>query len=348
MSGTSVYQRTRTFVKRQLNHLVERVGMEYAIRASTRVSVAEAERGLREALADHGYHVVHEVDVEAIHDHYNLEYPEYRILKVATAPALADCGMATDALTIDKGMSVFLPPSVVIYDADGETRVSAIRPSTLLALFTDDDLRETIRELEGALWTGIEEGIPDVEMLSEEPAVPPGTEERRARIKRGLNPLLKLVDAEYSIHVSTEAPGSEVEDALRDALTSRGQYVLGTVDAKEARILLVVNPGQAHKALAIEPDVGVFAPLSIGLYEADARTHVRAVRPSTLLIFFTDPDLQDVLMEMEGLLWNALTEGVPDAILHSRQPPLPPGTGQRTTAAGSLSGLGAEKRQRPE
>lgn len=347
MAGRSVYQVVRTEVKRRLNHLVELVGMEPAIRVSTPVPVAEAESGLRAALADHGFHVVHEVDVQAIHEHYNLEYPEYRILKVARAETLLDCPMANGALALDPGTSVFLPPSIVLYDLDGETRVSAVRPSTLLALFTDADLRRTIRELEGYLWTALTEGVPEATVLSDEPPVPPGEGDRRAAIKQGLNLLLTLVDAEYSIHVSSPRPRATVEQAVRDSLARRGQHVLGTVEAREARLLLAVNPGQAHKALAIEPDVGVFAPLSVGVYEDGGRTHVRAVRPSTLLIFFTDRDLQDVLLEMEMLFWNALVE-VPDARVHSRQPPLPPGTGQRTTAAGLSGGLGSVRKYRPQ
>lgn len=347
MAGRSIYQVVRTEVKKQLNHLVELVGMEPAIRVSTPVSVAEAEAGLREALAEHGFHVVQETDVKEIHEHYNLEYPEFRILKVARAEDLRDCPMANGALATDPGTSVFLPPSVIIYELDGETRVSAIRPSTLLALFTDPDLQDTIRGLEGFLWSALTEGVPDAEVLSDEPPLPPGENERRATIKKRLNLLLTLVDAEYSIHVSTELPRREAERALRDGLAKRGQHVLGEVDAQDVRILLAVNPGQAHKLLAIEPDVGVFAPLSVGVYEEGGRTHVRAVRPSTLLIFYTDPDLQDVLLEIEMLLWNALVD-LPDIEVHSRQPPLPPGTGQRTTAAGLSGGLGSVRKYRPQ
>lgn len=344
MSELSTYQRIRTEVKRRLNHVVEAVNMEYAIRASTTTSLAETERALRDYLAEHGFHVVHETDVQAIHDHYNLDYPGFKILKVASAETLGECAMGGRALEIDRGTSVFLPPSIILYELDGETRVSAIRPTTLLALFDDSELRGIFRELEGVLWAALAEGVPESTMLSESPPLSPGEGNSRARIKQLLYPALKLLDAEYSVHVTTSVPKAEVEAALRESLTRRGQRVLGELE--DAGILLVVNPGQAHKALAIEPDVGVFAPLSVGIYEADGKTHVRAVRPTTLLIFFTDPDLQDILQEMELLLWNALVEGVPGAEVQSRQPPLPPGTGQRTTAAGRPGGLGAASRPR--
>lgn len=254
--------------------------------------------------------------------------------------------MASSAVEINSGTSTLLPPGVILYEVDGETRVSAVRPSTLLALFRDDDLRETIRELEGYLWDALSEGIPQSTMLSEEPPVPPGQNDRRARLKQLLNPVISLVDAEYSMHVSTAAPATEVKEELERALDMRGQKVVGRVAG--GNLLLVVNPGQAHKALAIDPDVAVFAPLSVPVYEEDGRTHVRAVRPSTLLIFYGNPALQEILLEMEMLLWNSLVEGVPGRRIESRQPPLPPGTGQRTTGAGLPGGLDSFQKYRPE
>jgi uncharacterized protein (DUF302 family) len=346
MASQNLYQGIRTQVKKNLNRVVERIGMEPAIRASTPVPIEEAEAALREFLGEHGFHVIHETDVEAIHNHYKLDYPGFKILKVVRARNFMSCPMASSAVQINPGTGAVLPPGIVLYEADGETRVSAVRPSTLLALFTEPDLRETIRELEGYLWRALEEGLPESTMLSAEPPVAPGRNDRRARMKGALNYVLSLVDAEYSMHVSSPEPPSEVRDALRGALDVRGQKVVGEVAG--GQIMLVVNPGQAHKLLAIDPDVAVFAPLSAAVFEDGGRTHVRTVRPSTLLIFYTQPDMQNILMEMEMLLWNALTRGVPGARVESRQPPLPPGTGQATTAGGLPGGLDSFRRYRPE
>lgn len=345
MPGTSIYQKTRTVVKKDvLRRVVGRLGMEYAIRVSTPRSVDETEQALREYLREVDFHVIHETDVKAVHNHYKLAYPEYRILKVVNAETLHQCPMASAALDIDPDSGVFLPPSIIIYELDGETRVSAVRPSTLLALFDDPDLRETIRELEGVLWDALTEGVPEATMLSEEPPVT--QEERRGRLKELIHPVLNLLDAEFTFHVSTERPRPVVTNELRDALAQRGQHVLGEVGG--GTVLLAINPGQAHKALAIDPDIGVFAPLSVTISEEAERTHVRCVRPSTLLIFFAQPDMRDILLEMEMLMWNSLVAGVPDAEVHSRQPPLTPGTGQRTTAGGLPGGLGSLQKNRPE
>ena len=341
--GKNFYQNVRTQVKENLQPiLTDRLGMDYAIRATTPMPVPEAREALRSSLAEAGFHVIHETDVTAIHDHYNIEYPEFRILKVVKARSFMDCPMASSAIRLDQGTSSLLPPGIVLYDLDGVTHVSAVRPSTLLAVFRDDGVRETIVDLEGALWDGLEVGLPRSTMLDQEPPIR-STDDRRARMKMRLNLLLSLVDAEYSIHVSTDRSPLEVRERLADSLAHRGQRVLGEV--ADGRILLAVNPGQAHKALAIDPDVGVFAPLSVSVLEAGDRTHVRAVRPTTLLVFFDQPAMQDILMEMEMLVWNGLVEGVPDCRIESRQPPLQPEGGQRTTAAGLPGALGSARHQ---
>lgn len=344
--GPNLYQKIRTLVKKNLRHVVNLVDMEPAIRVATDLSVEETEEALRTYLAEAGFHVVTEVDVQAIHHHYDLEYPKFKILKVLGAETLAGCPLASRALEIHPGTIALLPPSVIIYETQGETRVSAIRPSTLLALFNDNELRDIIQQLEDVLWNALDQGIPDGRMLSEEAPVPPGSN-GRATIKKSLYPVLKLLDAEYSIHVSSSAPRDEVVASVRKALSMRGQKVVGELGDGTTDILLVVNPGQAHKLLAIEPDVAVFAPLSVGIYQDDGRIHVRAVRPSTLYIFYANPDLQNILSELEVLLWNSLTQGVPGAKIHSRQPPLPGSLGQGTTGAGLPGGLDSFRKYRP-
>jgi len=334
MTDKNSYQLVRETVKKGLYPIIDHLGIETAIRGATPIPVSDAEEAVREALAKEGLEVLAEVDVQAIHHHYNLEYPEFRIICVGNRDKM-ETGMK-----IDPGLGAFVPLSVNLYDLDGKTRVSAVRPTTLLALFANNDLQRVIQETEVALWRALTEGIPQAELLSEEPPLAPGEQRIRTRIKKALNLVLTLVDAEYSIHVSSSLPREQVEVDVRDALDRRGQKILGEV----GDTLLVGNPGQAHKALAIDPDVAVFVPLPVTISEEGGETHVRTVRPSTLLAFYADPDLRAILQEMELLLWNALVDGVPDATVHSRQPPLPPSGGQRTSAANLPGGLGSVER----
>lgn len=339
--GKNLYQNVRTQVKKNLRPILSgRLGMDHAIRATSPASVAEVEERLEAHLADAGFHVVHETDVGGIHDHYNIEYPDFKILKIVQGRTFSACPMASTAVDLDPGTSTILPPGIALYDLDGTTHVSAVRPSTLLAVFRQPEVRETLVELEGALWDALEDGVPDSTMLDQERPIR-SIDDDRATMKMGINLVLSLVDAEYAIHVSTPYSPEEVTGQLRESLARRGQHVVGDVD--DGRILLVVNPGQAHKALAIDPDVAVFAPLSVSVLESEERTHVRSVRPTTLLIFFGQPAMQDILMEMEMLLWNGIVNGVPESRIESRQPPLKPDRGQRPTAAGLPGALGSAR-----
>ena len=95
MASQNLYQGIRTQVKKNLNRVVERANMEPAIRASTPAPIEEAEAALREFLGEHGFHVIHETDVEAIHNHYKLGYPGFKILKVVRARNFMSCPMAS-------------------------------------------------------------------------------------------------------------------------------------------------------------------------------------------------------------------------------------------------------------
>jgi len=336
--GQNLYQKIRTQVKKNLRRvIVEHYGMEYAIRAETSLPFAEAEAALRDAMNQQNFHVVHETDVKGIHNYYDLEYPNFKILKFVEAEQVMGCRHCQNVFSNDPSGSSVLPPGIILYELpNGNTRISAVRPSTLLIVFRQATLQETIAEVESLVWNVLS-SVPQSRMLSEEPPVRPGQRGSRRKAKERLNYIASLVDAEYSIHVSTDAPPAQVKRSLTESLEHRGQKVLGEVAG--GRILLVVNPGQAHKALAIDPDVAVFAPLSVSIAQEGGRTHIRCVRPSTLLVFFEQKGMQNILMEMEMLLWNSLVEGVPNGVIESRQPPLPPETGQSLTAQGLPGGL---------
>jgi uncharacterized protein (DUF302 family) len=337
--GKNAYQNIRTQVKKNLKPLiVDRFGIEYAIRAEMNLPAAEAERALRRGLNEKNFHVIHETDVKGIHNHYEIEYPEFKIFKTVESEQFMGCRHCNTATKNNPTSSSILPPGMILYETDGVTRVSAVRPSTLLAVFRDGEIRDTVVEVESIFWD-ILDGLPNSRMLSPEPPLRLGESSGRRRLKNFLNLVASLADAEFSIHVTSPRPPEEVKASVKDALDRRGQKVLGEVAG--GRIMLAVNPGQAHKALAIDPDVGVFAPLSVSVTREEGRTHVRTVRPTTLLIFFDQPAMQDILMEMEMLMWNGIVSGVPEARVESRQPPLQPEGGQRTTAGGLPGGLGA-------
>lgn len=83
MTDKNSYQLVRETVKKGLYPIIDHLGIETAIRGATPIPVSDAEEAVREALAKEGLEVLAEVDVQAIHHHYNLEYPEFRIIWLA-------------------------------------------------------------------------------------------------------------------------------------------------------------------------------------------------------------------------------------------------------------------------
>ena len=72
--GKNFYQHVRTQVKKNLQPVITGpLGMDFAIRATTPLSVPDAKAALAEYLNEGGFHVIHETDVKGIHNHYEIE-----------------------------------------------------------------------------------------------------------------------------------------------------------------------------------------------------------------------------------------------------------------------------------
>lgn len=96
--------------------------------------LADAERAVRDALAQEGFGVLTEIDVAAtLEAKLGVHRPPLKILG-ACNPALAH-----RALGIDSSLALILPCNVVLEDAgDGRTRVAIADPRALLALGKSD------------------------------------------------------------------------------------------------------------------------------------------------------------------------------------------------------------------
>jgi uncharacterized protein (DUF302 family) len=111
------------------------------------VSLAEAERRVRGALADEGFGIVSEIDMQAtLLKKLGVQRRPYRILG-ACNPHFAKA-----ALEIEPGLGVFLPCNVDVWeDADGATVLQAIRPDKLIALADNDALVPLAQAIQGKL-----------------------------------------------------------------------------------------------------------------------------------------------------------------------------------------------------
>lgn len=105
---------------------------------------------------------------------------------------------------------------------------------------------------------------------------------------------------------------------VKDALKGQGFGVLTEIDMQATLkqklgeeidpyvVLGACNPGLAHQALQLEPDVGLLLPCNVVVRRHDGRTLVSAIDPEIIAELGDHPDLKDVADEANRLLGAAL------------------------------------------
>jgi uncharacterized protein (DUF302 family) len=124
----------------------------YTLTVTLDAAPAEAEARTREALAEQGFGILSEIDVEAaLRDKLGEEIGAYRILGACNPP------LASRAIAIDPDVGALLPCNVVVRaNASGGTDIVAADPHEMLAIGADglEDVAAEARErLEAALRT---------------------------------------------------------------------------------------------------------------------------------------------------------------------------------------------------
>jgi uncharacterized protein (DUF302 family) len=74
------------------------------------------------------------------------------------------------------------------------------------------------------------------------------------------------------------------------------------VDSEPYLILGACNPPLAHRALELEPDIGVLLPCNVVVYERSGSTHVSAVDAGRMLSIVGRADLEPVAAEVSARL----------------------------------------------
>lgn len=99
-----------------------------ALETTLPLALAEAEAAVRDALADHGFGILTEIDVAAtLKAKLDVDRPPLKILGACNP------GFAHRALQLDPSASLVLPCNVVLEPAaDGGTRVSVVDPRALM------------------------------------------------------------------------------------------------------------------------------------------------------------------------------------------------------------------------
>ena len=114
----------------------------YTLSGTATASFDEAVELVRDELRAEGFGVLCEIDVQAtLREKLGVERDRYVILGACNPP------LAHRALEAEPELGVLLPCNVVIYEEEGETRVSAIDAERLLSIVGNDDLGATAGEV---------------------------------------------------------------------------------------------------------------------------------------------------------------------------------------------------------
>jgi len=115
---------------------------------------------------------------------------------------------------------------------------------------------------------------------------------------------------EYAIGVTLGAPHEQVVPLVKKLLKDEGFGVLCEIDVQAAlreklgvergRYLIIgaCNPPLAHRALQAEPDLGVFLPCNVVVYDAPDGTHVSAIDPQSMLGAIDNPVLDEIAADV--------------------------------------------------
>lgn len=115
----------------------------YGIKKTVDLSVDEADRKIRDALADEGFGILTEIDVEeTLKEKLDVDFPSYEILGACNPP------MAHQALQAEADVGLLLPCNVVVRAlADGRTVVEALDPVQQLSVADNPELAPLAQEV---------------------------------------------------------------------------------------------------------------------------------------------------------------------------------------------------------
>ena len=121
----------------------------YTLTTTTTLPFADAVERTRAELKAEGFGVLCEIDVQAtLREKLGAETEPYLILGACNPP------LAHQALDAEPDLGTLLPCNVVIYQAGGETHISAIDPEKMLSIVENEQLApvaQQVREKLGAV-----------------------------------------------------------------------------------------------------------------------------------------------------------------------------------------------------
>lgn len=121
---------------------------------STTKSMDDAIESLEGNLKEEKFGVLWQFDVKEKLQEKGLNYNEpFKILEVCNPHE------AERVLTQNKMVGYFLPCKIVVYDEGGETKIGMPRPTALISMIEDENIKEFAEDIEKRLITCIDKSL---------------------------------------------------------------------------------------------------------------------------------------------------------------------------------------------
>ena len=127
------------------------IDTHYALSKTTELEFGDAVERVRAELAEEGFGILCEIDVQAtLRAKLGIERERYVILGACNPP------LAHGALEAEPELGVLLPCNVAVYELAGETHIAAVDAERMLSIVGNDELEETAAEVRRRLAVVVE------------------------------------------------------------------------------------------------------------------------------------------------------------------------------------------------
>jgi uncharacterized protein (DUF302 family) len=122
----------------------------------------------------------------------------------------------------------------------------------------------------------------------------------------------------YAFSEEIGTPFAQAVEEVMRRLSEEGFGVLTRIDVREKfkeklgvdfrnyMILRACNPGNAHRAILAEEDVGLLLPCNVIVYERNGRIVVSVIRPTVAMQMADNPGLKTIAEEVEAKLESVI------------------------------------------
>lgn len=120
--------------------------ISYGFRKEIDLPFEKAEEVVTEELKKKGFGILTKIDVrEKFEEKLGIEFKNYVILGACNPP------YAHKAILAEEDIGLMLPCNVVIYEKEGKTILSVIKPSTAMGMIENEALKQIAFEVESKL-----------------------------------------------------------------------------------------------------------------------------------------------------------------------------------------------------